>query len=121
MVVGAGSAAATAVAAADGCVAVAELVKVTVDVHGVAAHQHRRREVRRDEHVRAVRCRRRRRRRVTGSFKSRLFGVFDCRRNFLPPPVGHPQDGRRHAGLVPAVLDAAAERVVQPLLAVQLQ
>ena len=122
VVVGAGSATAAAVAAADGRVTVAELVKVTVDVDGVAANQHCRREVGCDEHVGAVRCRHRRRRcRVRVSFESRLFRVFDRRGDFLPPPVGHPQDGRRHPALVPAVLDAAAQRMVQPLLAIQLK
>lgn len=122
VIIRAGSAATAAVAAADGCVSVAKLVKVAVDVDGVTADQHRRREVGCDEHVGAVRRRhRRRRRRVRASLEGGLFRILDRRGDLLPPPVGHPQDRGRHAALVPAVLDAAAQRMVKPLLAVQLQ
>ncbi len=55
-VVRAGRTTATAVTAADGRIPVAELVEVAIGVYGVATHQDRRREVRRDEHVGAVGC-----------------------------------------------------------------
>ena len=115
----AGGAAAAAVAAANGSVAVAELVEVAVSVDGVTAHQNGRREVGRDQHVRPVRS----------DWKSAsahalqcaLFRVFDRRRKFLSSPVRNLKDGGGHATLVSAVLDAAGQRVADTFLAVKLQ
>ena len=119
VVVGARGATAAAVTAADGRVTVAELIEITVHINGVPADQHGRGKVGRDEHVRAVR--RRDGQSWCVSFERDFFRIFGGRRNFLPSPVRYFEDGRGHAALVAAVLDGARERVMDSLLAVQLE
>ncbi len=118
-VVRACSAAAAAIAAADGRVAITELVEVAVCVDSVPANQNRCREVGCHQHVRPVRSDGHGAR--THALQCTLFGIFDRLRKLLSSPVRYLEDGGGHAALVAAVLDTTGQRVADAFLAVKFE